>query len=135
VHHDGISNGGITRPSTSVKPYSRASSPTSRTVPDAVLEHRLPVLEGLLPERRVERLEGERLVTAPGVVDEDVEATVLALHEREQLADLSRIGVVAADRDRPSAGGGDLFGGVVDRPGHGGKAAALQESIVTGSRR
>jgi hypothetical protein len=47
-----------------------------------VLEHRLPVLEGLLLERRVERLEGERLVTAPGVVDEDVEATVLALEDR-----------------------------------------------------
>src|SRR6266540_480001 len=75
--------------------------------PDPRCEHALPAPERLLPERGVEEghlgLIPALLVTAPGVVDEQVQASVLAPHPLEETRDLLFAGVVAADWDSDPA--------------------------------
>src|SRR5215216_2704779 len=75
--------------------------------PDPGCEHALPAPERLLPERGVEEghfgLIEALLVTAPGVVDQQVQASLLAPHRLEETLDILLAGVVAADRDPDAA--------------------------------
>jgi hypothetical protein len=68
-----------------------------------------------LPERDVAG--DANLVTAPGVVDEDVEPSLLSADAREQSFHLSVIEVVAADRHADSAARADLVSGLFDHAG------------------
>jgi hypothetical protein len=55
------------------------------------------------------------LVSAPGVVDEQVEPAVLAADAVEESLDLGVVGVIAADGDSDATPPLDLLGGVLDR--------------------
>src|SRR5205823_8979285 len=81
----------------------------------AAVEYQIPVAPFHLPERRlvIER----ELIAAPRVVDEQIEAALVAPDPVEERLDLRVVRVVAADSDAGAAAGGQLGGGVVDRPG------------------
>src|SRR5580704_3667069 len=85
-------------------------------------EHPQTFVEVGVPEGLAEF--GER-VAAPDVVDEDVEAMVAALDQRDQLFHLRGIGVIDTDRNAAAAGGCDEFGGFFDGFGAAGSAAAF----------
>src|SRR5262249_22202007 len=72
---------------------------------------------GLFPEGGA-GVEGpvEALVAAPGVVDQDVEASLLRPDAGEQGLDLAVVGVVAAHGDAGPAAGRDALGRLLDRP-------------------
>src|SRR5512144_1038359 len=98
-------------------------------VADPAVQHRFPLLERLLPERRVEH-PGGRLVASPGVVDQEVETPRLLLDPGEEAGDVSGVGVVAAHRDAAPALARDLLGRVLDAPGHPRKARELDDARV-----
>src|SRR5580700_8437723 len=85
-------------------------------------EHPQAVVEVGVPEGLAEFGES---VAAPDVVDEDVEAVVAALDQRDQLFHLRGIGVIDADGNAVAAGGSDELGGFLDGFGAAGSTAVF----------
>ena len=100
-------------PSTSVKPYSRASSGVVKTRPDFASTFASAASAAIAPPAKGRV--GRDLVAAPGVVDEQVEPPLLSADSVEERLDLRIVGVVTADGDAGAAAHGQLFGGLVDR--------------------
>ena len=69
-------------------------------------------VEVVLPDRRVPL---GQLLAAPDVVDQHVEATLLVVDARDEVAHLIGLQVVDRDRDPAAAGGVDELGGLLDR--------------------
>ena len=65
-----------------------------------------------------------------GVVDENIDPALLALHLLEQRLHLGVVGMVDAHRDALAAGGGDRLGGLVDGARQG-ASPAFSERPVT----
>ncbi len=87
---------------------------------DACDEHCIPAPQRLLPERCVEERRvgfAALLVTAPGVVHEQVEAAALAADVLEEPLDVRVDGVVTANRDADAAALAHQLGAVLDRAG------------------
>ena len=86
---------------------------------EARREHAIPLMERLLPERHErKRAAIAVLVTAPHVVDEDIEPPMIRADPAKERLDVRIIGVVAPDGDAATAAVRHVAGGLVDRARH-----------------